>query len=118
MAEARSQKQAHAHTHGVNCGHTAVKHDGHTDYLQDGHMQHVEGDRVEEHKVAVDGVNRKQCTPEHNCGSHEANHVHGPKCGHEQVPHGDHMDYLVSGHLHHPHGKHCDDHGRLETAAA
>jgi hypothetical protein len=32
-------------------------------------------------------------------------------CGHEQVPHGDHMDFLVNGHLHHKHGDHCDDHG-------
>jgi UDP-2,3-diacylglucosamine pyrophosphatase LpxH len=32
------------------------------------------------------------------------------------VPHGDHVDYLVSGHLHHPHGDHCDDHGPLEMA--
>ena len=40
-------------------------------------------------------------------------HLHGPNCGHEAVPHGDHIDYLVDGHLHHPHGGHCDDHGRL-----
>jgi hypothetical protein len=31
--------------------------------------------------------------------------------GHEQVPHGDHVDYLVDGRLHHPHDDHCDDHG-------
>jgi hypothetical protein len=27
--------------------------------------------------------------------------VHGPGCGHEAVPHGDHVDYLVDDHLHH-----------------
>jgi hypothetical protein len=42
--------------------------------------------------------------------------THGPGCGHEAVPHGDHVDYLVSGHLHHPHDGHCDDHGALELA--
>ncbi|MDO4795919.1 MAG: hypothetical protein Q4A28_08295 [Brachymonas sp.] len=41
-------------------------------------------------------------------------HQHGPGCGHETVPHGDHIDYLVDGHLHHPHGDHCDDHGPIE----
>ena len=41
-------------------------------------------------------------------------HVHGVNCGHEAVPHGDHIDYLVDGHLHHPHGTHCDNHGPVE----
>ena len=49
-------------------------------------------------------------THKHDNHSHE----HGPGCGHEAVPHGDHTDYLVGGHLHHPHGDHCDDHGPLE----
>jgi hypothetical protein len=31
------------------------------------------------------------------------------------VPHGNHVDYRVSGHLHHPHG-HCDDHGPPTSA--
>ena len=39
-------------------------------------------------------------------------HLHGPGCGHEAVPHEDHVDYLVEGHLHHPHEDHCDDHGQ------
>eukprot|EP00877_Chromochloris_zofingiensis_P014552 jgi/Chrzof1/9350/UNPLg00321.t1 len=30
-----------------------------------------------------------------------AGHVHGPRCGHEQVPHHDHYDYLVEDRLHH-----------------
>jgi hypothetical protein len=37
-------------------------------------------------------------------------------CGHEAVPHGDQVYYLVSGHLHHPHNEHCDDHGKLHAA--
>ncbi len=105
------------HVHGPKCGHTAVKHEGHSDYLQDGHMHHVNGKYVDEHKLSINATNPEKCTPEHNCGAHEANHVHGPKCGHEAVPHGDHTDYLVKGHLHHPHEKHCDDHGKLEAAA-
>ena len=49
------------------------------------------------------------------CGGHDKSHKHGPKCGHEGVPHGDHTDYLVNGHLHHPHGDHCDDHGPVSV---
>ena len=56
------------------------------------------------------------CTPGHACGAHGKGHVHGPGCGHEAVPHGDHVDYLVDGHLHHPHGDHCDDHGPVKKA--
>ena len=55
--------------------------------------------------------------PQSDCNAHaNHDHVHGPDCGHEAVPHGDHVDYLVDGHLHHPHGEHCDDHGQLARA--
>ena len=54
------------------------------------------------------------CTDGHDCDGHEDGHVHGPDCGHEQVTHGDHVDYVVDGHLHHPHDDHCDHHGTLE----
>ncbi len=37
-------------------------------------------------------------------------HEHGPGCGHESVPHGDHVDYLHDGHRHAPHGGHYDEH--------
>ena len=37
-------------------------------------------------------------------------HEHGPDCGHEAVPHGDHVDYVHDGHLHAPHGGHYDEH--------
>ena len=104
------------HQHGPDCGHTALTHEGHTDYLVDGHLHHQEGATVMEHTLAVSDVNPAVCTPHHNCGGHEKGHVHGPDCGHEAVPHGDHTDYLVSGHLHHPHGDHCDDHGKVQTA--
>ena len=55
------------------------------------------------------------CTTGHSCGAHAKDHVHGPGCGHEAVPHGDHTDYLVAGHLHHPHGDHCDNHGAVSV---
>ncbi len=42
------------------------------------------------------------------------NHSHGPGCGHEAVPHGDHVDFLVGDHLHHQHADHCDDHGTVD----
>ena len=109
--------EGHTHQHGPNCGHTAIKHDGHVDYLHDGHLHHpTKGGAVEEHVLAEGGANPGTCTPKHHCGGHEAGHKHGSGCGHEAVPHGDHVDYLVDGHLHHPHGDHCDDHGKLARA--
>jgi zinc transport system permease protein len=42
-------------------------------------------------------------------------HEHGEGCGHEAVPHGDHVDYDHDGHLHAAHrtgsGVHYDEHG-------
>jgi zinc transport system permease protein len=42
-------------------------------------------------------------------------HEHGEGCGHQPVPHGDHVDYDHDGHLHSPHrtgsGVHYDEHG-------
>jgi hypothetical protein len=107
----------HDHAHGAGCGHTAVKHGDHVDHLHDGHLHHTAADgTVVEHALAVDATNPAACTPAHACGGHAAGHVHGPGCGHEAVPHGDHTDYLVDGHLHHPHGDHCDDHGPVAVA--
>ena len=107
----------HDHVHGPGCGHTAIEHDGHTDYLHDGHLHHPHIGHVDEHTLAVNAANPAECTPAHDCGGHESGHVHGPDCGHEPVPHGDHTDYLVDGHLHHPHGDHCDDHGPVKVTS-
>lgn len=106
----------HDHTHGEHCGHTKVQHGDHVDYLHDGHLhhQHPNGEVVE-HVIEVSATNPDGCTPDHVCNGHDADHVHGENCGHEAVPHGDHIDYLVNGHLHHPHGGHCDDHGPIQT---
>ena len=117
MAATCTKHEEHAHTHGPNCGHTAVEHDGHTDYLHDGHLHHAHESHVDEHKLSDTTANPSKCTLDHHCDGHEANHVHSATCGHERVPHGDHVDYLVKGHLHHPHGQHCDDHGKLGAAA-
>jgi hypothetical protein len=108
----------HPHHHDANCGHIAVKHGDHVDYLHDGHLHHQEGDDVEEHVIDVTAQNPARCTPENGHKGHEAGHVHGPGCGHEAVPHGDHIDYLVDGRLHHHHGDHCDDHGPLDIVGA
>jgi hypothetical protein len=105
----------HTHTHGVGCGHRSVSHGGHRDYLHDGHLHHVHGDHVDEHKLDVSDANPARCTQGHTCSGHKADHKHGEGCGHERVPHGDHVDYLVDGHLHHAHGSHCDDHGTLNV---
>jgi hypothetical protein len=115
MSTETKHHEGHTHKHGAGCGHTAVKHNGHVDYLHDGHLHHVNGAGVEEHKLEVTGANPAACTPDHQCGEHEPGHRHGPGCGHEAVPHGDHTDYLVAGHLHHPHGDHCDAHGPVQT---
>ncbi len=69
---------------------------------------------MEEHALAVNATNPAGCTPATRAADTTAGHVHGPGCGHEAVPHGDHVDYLVDGHLHHPHGDHCDDHGPVK----
>jgi hypothetical protein len=117
MPETHTRHEGHSHTHGPKCGHKAVKHDGHIDYLHDGHLHNIHGDHVDEHRIEVGPSNPDRCTPTHRCSAHEAGHVHGPNCGHEAVPHGDHMDYLVEDHLHHPHDGHCDEHGKLMRAA-
>src|SRR6516164_6697016 len=109
MSETHQQHSgAHSHQHGPNCGHTALKHNGHTHYPHDGH--------VDDHRIEVNSVNPEKCTPDRKCSGHEKTHIHGPNCGLEAVPHGNHVDYLVGGHLHHFHGTHCDDHGTLEVA--
>ena len=103
----------HTHQHGPGCGHTAIVHEGHVDYLHDGHLHHVQPDgTVVEHTIAVSNTNPGGCTGK----LHHRNHQHGPDCGHEAIPHGDHTDYLADGHLHHPHEGHCDDHGPVEDA--
>ena len=106
----------HPHKHGPGCGHTAVRHGDHVDYLHDGHLHHAHDDHFDEHAIEVSAANPDTCTPDHACGGHEGSHKHGAGCGHEAVPHGGHVDYLVDGHLHHPHGGHCDNHGKLEVA--
>jgi hypothetical protein len=105
--------QDHAHLHGANCGHVTIEHDGHIDFIHDGHLHHLHAEHVDEHVLEINAANPSDCTPDHNCGAHDDAHVHGPGCGHEAVPHGDHTDYLVAGHLHHPHDGHCDNHGNV-----
>jgi DNA-binding transcriptional ArsR family regulator len=104
----------HTHQHGKDCGHTAIAHNGHTDYLHDGHLHSLHEGHVDEHKLDVNVSNPADCTNGHKCDGHDAQHKHGKNCGHEAVPHGDHIDYLVKGHLHHPDADHCDNHGAVQ----
>lgn len=106
----------HPHRHTADCGHQAIAHDGHTDYLHDGHLHHIHGDHIDEHALAVSIENPAACTPAHDCNGHEAGHRHSADCGHQAIPHGDHVDYVVGGHLHFVHGSHCDDHGAVRLA--
>lgn len=105
----------HAHDHGAGCGHKTVEHDGHKDYLHDGHLHHLHEGHVDEHAIGVGKVNPADCTPDHACAGHAADHEHGPSCGHDAIPHGDHVDFVVDGHLHHPCEGHCDDHGAIRV---
>jgi hypothetical protein len=108
---------AHGHAHGPGCGHKAIAHEGHVDYLHDGHLHHERAGEYEEHRIADGGRNASKCGQGHACSVHDKAHRHGPGCGHESVPHGDHVDYLVGGHLHHVHDGHCDDHGPVDVRA-
>lgn len=129
----------HPHKHGEKCGHTAILHNGHIDYLHDGHLHHIHDDHVDEHVIEVSdknpetGIRAKDCgcSPECSCEScadescscdccdsnHEKGHIHGEGCGHEAIPHGDHVDYLVNGRLHHQKSGYCEDHGFIEVVA-
>ena len=37
-------------------------------------------------------------------------HRHAEDCGHETVPHGDHVDFVHDGHKHAEHDGHYDEH--------
>jgi hypothetical protein len=110
------QHPGHQHTHGPGCGHIAVEHEGHTDYLHNGHLHSVHAGHADEHAIGVAGANPAACTPQHVCADHVKDHQHNAKCGHAEIPHGNHVDFVVGGHLHHPHGDHCDDHGPIRAA--
>src|SRR3954469_7180480 len=103
------------HTHGPDCGHVAIRHDDHVDHLHEGELHHEHPEGRQRHALTVGGANPAECSGGHDCDSHDDAHAHGPDCGHDAVPHGDHVDYLVDGHLHHPHGDHCDHHGHVEV---
>ena len=104
----------HNHTHGTDCDYVAIQHADLVDYLHGGNLHHPHGNHVDEHLLEVSDKNPDVCTPEHHCSRHAPDHVHGPDCGHEEVPHGDQVDYPVGGHLHHPHGDHCDNYGPVK----
>ncbi|MFT6835781.1 MAG: hypothetical protein ACJA0H_001821 [Francisellaceae bacterium] len=112
MSDCKKHEGDHKHEHQDGCGHTKVKHEDHVDYLHDGHLHHKHGEHYDDHKIEASDKNPDQCKPvSKDCDEHK----HGADCGHEAVPHGDHVDYIVDGRLHHPHGDHCDDHGPIET---
>ncbi len=117
MANTHEVHENHPHQHGADCGHTAIQHDDHVDYLHDGHLHNVHEGHVDEHVLEVNAKNPDDCTNGHDCSGHEADHKHGEDCGHEAVPHGGHVDYLVDGHLHNQDGDHCDNHGAVQVVS-
>jgi hypothetical protein len=106
----------HSHTHGSGCGHKTIKHENHVDYLHDDHLHHVHGDHIDCHSLTIGGENAASCNPNQQCTAHDKSHQHGKGCGHDAVPHGDHICYVVSGHLHNPHAGHCDHHGKVHSS--
>ena len=116
MTCADTQHANHPHKHGPGCGHTAVRHGDHVDDLHDGHPHHPHEGHVDEPVIEVSAEKPAVCAPvAADALGHDADHVHGPGCGHEAVPHGDHVCYLVNGRRHHPHDGHCDDHRPLQV---
>lgn len=99
----------HDHIHNSNCGHTAIQHGDHIDYLHDGHLHRPCEDHYHECNIEISDTNPAECNEiEITC-------MHNENCGHEQVPHGNHICYLVDGRLEHVHGEHIDDHGPIEV---
>jgi zinc transport system permease protein len=47
---------------------------------------------------------------DHTAVPEEHGHEHGEDCGHQAVPHEDHVDYIHDGHRHAVHGSHYDEH--------
>lgn len=47
---------------------------------------------------------------DHTAVPEDHGHVHGDKCGHTAVVHGDHVDFVHDGHRHASHGDHYDEH--------
>jgi hypothetical protein len=99
----------HPHQHSEACGHTQIMHQGHIDFLHQDHLHHRHEDHWDQCVIEVSDKNPDECR-EMECGC-----THNEDCGHEKIPHGDHMDYLVNGRLHHVHDGHCDDHGPVEV---
>ena len=104
--ESKSEMKQKKHQHGPGCGHTAIKHKDHIDYLVDGSLTHVENGKTVKHVIEVSDANPSQCRTV-DCEGHS---------GAKQVPHGDHLDFLINGKLHHKHKDHCDDHGSIALA--
>lgn len=60
--------------------------------------------------TAARAVRDAVATRRHRSAERHSEHEHGPDCGHEALPHDDHVDYLHDGHRHAPHGDHYDEH--------
>lgn len=115
----------HSHRHSTACGHTTVNHDGHVDYLHEDQLHSQQEGNIESHSFAVNEENPDDCQgglidPADGSLGEELGHVHGENCGHAKIPHGDHVDYMVSQsggyRLHHNHQGHQDDHGPIQWA--
>ena len=58
----------------------------------------------------VEAADEFPLADEHTAVPEDHRHEHGDDCGHQAVPHGDHVDYVHDGHRHAQHGSHYDEH--------
>jgi hypothetical protein len=124
-------KSFRSHVHGEFCGHTTVIHENRIDFLCDGELHFVTcSGSVYPHKLPISNINPAICKlisssvlsldenfqDRDDAGDEDMGERcwHREGCGHPQVAHGDHVDYLVRGRLEFIHGDHVDDHGVLE----
>lgn len=122
MSEQSVHEKTHKHVHGDYCGHTAIEHKNHVDYVHDRHLHHKNenGSDWDDCRIEESITHPDICTDEYEegCWAHEAGVTCSPSCGHEAVPHGEHVDYLVPDRkgnleLHAVHNGHCDHHGSV-----
>ncbi|GMH38461.1 hypothetical protein BSKO_06345 [Bryopsis sp. KO-2023] len=80
-----------------SCDHTALRHGSHTGWLVDGKLKCRSSQSEALIECCLDWEADVACQLVQLLDGH----VHSDACGHEMVPHGDHVDYLVDGRLHH-----------------
>ncbi len=84
------------HMHGQDCGHKMVKHGNHFDYIHGEEFHH----QSQSKSISLHGmIEKKKARSLAHTDDSSSTHLHGQKCGHEFVTHGEgelsHVDYIV-----------------------